>query len=44
MYIVTKRINGKEIKVLTADTESEAQYVVTALKANGVATASYHRR
>ena len=44
MYIITKTINGKEIKILIADTEPEAQYVVNALKANGIKTASYHRR
>lgn len=44
MYIVTKIINGREIKVLTANSESEAQYVVMALKANGVKSAAYHRR
>lgn len=43
MYIITKTINGKEIEILTADTEPEAQYVVNALKANGIRTANYHK-
>lgn len=44
MYIVTKIVAGKETKVLTADSVAEAQYVVTALKANGVMSASYRRK
>ena len=43
-YEVTKVVKGKTKVVIEAETELEAQYVVNALKANGIKSAEYRNK
>ena len=43
VYEVIKTINGIETKVLKTDNRAEAEYVVTAMKYNGIDTVEYRR-
>lgn len=43
MYEVIKVINNIETKVIKTKNKAEAEYVVTAMKYNGIESATYRR-